>query len=175
MALHGACGRSGLSANGKLDAAAAARVDVGPASGPDVEPISPDTPSGPAPELTFSSSPLDFGTLPVFATAMPRTLTVTAHSQVTISAVGYGGGGLVINADNCLGKSMNASDSCTLQVSFTMFAAGEFSGDIEVVTGTWSAPGRAYDDPVTAFGLLEDAGRGSDGLGARADAADVGT
>ena len=190
VASLGSCGRTGMNGTRWAGASADAMpvpgpdvaTDAGPVSGrdvataaPEVEPSAPDTRLVPMPELTLSPNPLDFGTLPVFAAGRPQTLTVTAHSQVMIVAEGSSGTGLATGADHCLMKSMNAGDTCTLQVIFTMAAAGAFSGEISVETGTLSSYGPYYKVPVTALGVLADAGTVPDGPGARADTTDAAT
>ena len=87
--------------------------------------------------MTFSSTNLNFGFLQIGLTSPPQTVTVSNVSSHSVTFNSIAGSGDFSQSNTCP-TTLNASQSCTITVTFTPTAAGTRTG---AVTLTDSDPG----------------------------------
>jgi predicted outer membrane repeat protein len=106
-----------------------------------------------APQLTVSPSSLTYtSTIGVTTSAQTITVTSTGNVPATVTGDTLGGanaGQFAISQDNCTGKTLNPTETCTVLVTFTPNAAGTFNGNVVFTSSNASF---VPSDTVTLIG-----------------------
>jgi hypothetical protein len=112
----------------------------------------------PMPAFSAAPTAIDFGSGAVGAGSAPRTLTITNTGQLTaeltILSAGLSGGNsgdFGIQNDTCSGASLNASEACTVQATFTPTGAGARATALRF---TDDAAGSPHDIALTGSGTV---------------------
>jgi len=108
--------------------------------------------TGKGTEITFSPSPVNFGTQTVGTTSAPMTVTVTNNgtSSVTVtkaSITGTNKSDFIITSNNC--TTVAAGGTCSLNITFTPGAKGARTGSLSL---TDTDKGSAQTDALNGTG-----------------------
>jgi hypothetical protein len=88
-----------------------------------------DVPPPDSSDINVSPASINFGDVQVGRTSSPRVITVsnTGDGDLTISSVTYPKLPFRVISDNCSGKTISSSESCTVTVVFNPISIGYFS------------------------------------------------
>jgi YVTN family beta-propeller protein len=101
--------------------------------------------TGPQPAVSLSSAALDFGAAPVGTASRAQTVRITnsGAASLTITTSTLGGataGDFALSADGCTGKTVVASATCTVDVTFTPAAGGSRSARLAFADDASGSP-----------------------------------
>jgi uncharacterized repeat protein (TIGR01451 family) len=102
-----------------------------------------------APTVSFGQSPLAFGSQPIGSTTqLTEIVTNTGTGPLAITQIDAGGD-YSAPSDTCVGKSIGAGDTCSINVDFTPSAGGTDNGSLVL---TDNAPGSPQTLQLTGAG-----------------------
>ncbi len=111
-------------------------------------------PPPPSPSASYAPNSIDFGTVPIGTTSVPRSVTVTNTGVVPLE---IGSAGIVqdayasfrIAADGCSSHTLSPGAACTVAVDFHPLVHANLSGRLRVTDDSTSTP---HDVLLSGFG-----------------------
>ncbi len=94
---------------------------------------------GIAPAVTLSSTSIDFGDQTVGRSGSPRIVLLTNSGSATLNIESIVPTGVFTETDDC-GAAVEPQASCTLSITFTPTAVGEFTGDVTITDDAEDSP-----------------------------------